>query len=127
MNIQAFWGDILAQDRVALPAYFCPEAVIRWHCTNEQFSADEFIRVNCDYPGNWDGTIERMEQHEHEVITVVRVFPRDRSESWHVVSFLQLKGDRIVSLDEYWADDGDAPAWRNSMGIGSPINREETT
>ena len=122
MNIQAYWRDILAQDAEALPAYFCPEAVIRWHCSNEQFSVSEFIRANCEYPGDWDGTIERAEQHGDEVITVLRVFPKDRSASFHVVSFMKLKEDRIVSLDEYWADDGDAPAWRKSMGIGKAIH-----
>ena len=121
MDIQAFWRDILAQDREALTAYFCPDAVIRWHCTNEQFSVSEFIRANCDYPGNWNGAIERVEQHGNEIITVVRVFPKDRSASFHVVSFMKLTDDRIASLDEYWADDGEAPVWRKSMGIGTAI------
>ncbi len=123
MDIQAFWRDILAQDREALHAYFCPEAIIRWHCTNEQFSVSEFIRVNCEYPGDWEGTIERAELHGDEVITVVRVFPKDRSASFHVVSFMKLTDDQILSLDEYWADDGDAPAWRKSMGIGRAISK----
>ncbi|EIK81944.1 hypothetical protein CGSMWGv1400E_01445 [Gardnerella vaginalis 1400E] len=37
-------------------------AVIRWHCTNEKFSAQEYIDVNCNYPGDWDGAIERIEE-----------------------------------------------------------------
>ncbi len=36
MNIQAFWKDVLEQNRLALPSYFYKDAVIRWHCTNEQ-------------------------------------------------------------------------------------------
>ena len=125
MNIQAFWRDILAQDREALPAYFCTDAVIRWYCTNEQFSVPEFIRANCDYPGEWDGTIERAEQHGNEIITVVRVFPKDRSTSFHAVSFMKLTDDQIALLDEYWADDGEAPAWRKRMGIGQAIDKRE--
>lgn len=121
MNVHAFWRDVLTQNREALPDYFCPEAVIRWHCTNEQFSVSEFILANCEYPGDWDGEIERAERHGDEIITVVCVFPKDRSISFHVVSFMRLKDDRIVSLDEYWADDGEAPAWRKSMDIGKPI------
>ena len=121
MNIQAFWRDILSQDREALPSFFCTDAVIRWHCTNEQFSVSEFIRANCDYPGDWAGTVERAEQHGDEIITVVRVFPKGRSAFFHVVSFMKLKSDQIASLDEYWADDGEAPAWRKRMGIGKPI------
>ena len=127
MDIQAFWRYILTQNREALPAYFRPEAVIRWHCTNEQFSVPEFIRANCDYPGDWDGSIEREERHGDEIITVVRVFPKDRSASFHVVSFMKLMDDRIASLDEYWADDGEAPAWRKRMGIGKTIDKQEET
>ena len=95
--------------------------MIRWHCTNEQFTVPGFIRANCEYPGKWDGTIERAERHGDQLITVVKVFPKDRSASFHAVSFFRLKAGRIITLDEYWADDGDAPAWRKSMGIGKPV------
>ena len=61
MDVKAFWRDVLSQNREALQAYFCKDAVIRWHCTNEKFSVQEYIKVNCDYPGEWDGEIERIE------------------------------------------------------------------
>ena len=121
MNIDSFWKDILEQNRDLLTSYFYPDAVIRWHCTNELFSVSEFIRANCDYPGDWDGTIERVEENGNHVVTVVNVSPKDHSASFHVVSFLELKDDKVLTLDEYWADDGDAPAWRKNMGIGKPI------
>ena len=121
MNVDSFWKDILEQNRDSLMNYFFPDAVIRWHCTNEQFSVSEFIRANCDYPGEWDGTIERVEENDNHIVTVVNVYPKNRSASFHVVSFMELKDDRVLTLDEYWADDGDAPAWRKNMGIGKPI------
>ncbi len=121
MNIEAFWRDVLSQNRERLMTYFAPDAVIRWHCSNEQFTVDEFIRVNCDYPGEWDGQIERMEALDEQIITVVRVYPQNHSASFHAVSFFKMKDDRIASLDEYWADDNDAPEWRKSMRIGRPI------
>ena len=121
MNVEAFWKDILEQNRDTLAGYFCPGAAIRWHCTNEQFTVSEFVRANCDYPGEWDGKIERVEEYGPHIVTVVNVFPKDRFASFHVVSFMALKEDRILTLDEYWADDGEAPAWRKSMGIGTPI------
>lgn len=37
-------------------------AVIRRHCTNEKFSAQEYIDVNYNYLGDWDGAIERFEE-----------------------------------------------------------------
>lgn len=121
MNIEAFWRDALSQDRERLPAYFAPDAIIRWHCSNEQFTADEYIRANCDYPGEWDGKIERIEVLDEQIITAVNVYPQTRSASFHVVSFFKMKDDKISSMDEYWADDGNAPEWRKSMHIGRPI------
>lgn len=121
MDIEQFWKDILAQNRDALGGYFCHDAVIRLHCTNEQFTAYEFIEANCDYPGEWDGRIERKIVCGDQIITVVHVFPKDQSTSFHVISFFELKERMILTLDEYWADDGEAPDWRKQMGIGSPI------
>lgn len=124
-TIRAFWKAVLAQEREELSAYFTPDAVIRWHCTNEQFTVDEYIRANCDYPGKWDGTIERIDKTEAGYVTAVKVFPADYSASYHVVSFIVLENNRILSLDEYWADDGDAPEWRKKIRIGIPITEEE--
>jgi len=122
MDIKAFWKAVLAQKRDELPAYFSPDAVIRWHCSNEQFTVEEYIRANCDYPGEWDGTIERIEKTNAGYITAVKVFPVNHSASYHVVSFVTLENDQIVALDEYWADDGNAPEWRQKLGIGVPID-----
>ena len=121
MDLSSFWKDVLSKNRAALPSYFWEDAVIRWHCTNEQFSVAEFVRANCDYPGEWEGMIERAEESGDLLISVVKVFLRDRSASFHAVSFFAMKEGRIRTLDEYWADDGDAPAWRKRMGIGRPI------
>ena len=121
MNLNAFWHAVLSQDREALPAYFCEGAVIRWPCTNEQFTVEEYIRANCEYPGNWIGEIERSEQYGDRIILAGRVFPPDSSVSFHVVSMIRLQSDRIMEMDEYWADDGEAPAWRKEMNIGKPI------
>ena len=48
MDIRAFWSAVLSQDRKALPEYFCRGAVIRWHCSNERFTVEEYVRANCD-------------------------------------------------------------------------------
>lgn len=121
MDVKAFWRDVFSQNREALQTYFCKDAVIRWHCTNEKFSVQEYIKVNCDYPGEWDGEIERIDTAGETWITVVRVFPKDKSVSFHVVSFIKCKEDRISEMDEYWADDGEAPEWRLKMRVGEAI------
>lgn len=38
------------------------------------FNANEFKRVNFDYPGNWNGEVERIEYIGSTVITVTRVW-----------------------------------------------------
>ena len=123
MNLEEFWCDVIKQNRETLPSYFHEDAIIRWPCTNEQFTVDEYVRVNCDYPGNWNGEIARIEETGSSVILVGRVFSADKSESFHVVSLIALRDDKICEMEEYWADDGDAPDWRRKLHIGKPIDR----
>lgn len=122
MNIRLFWKAVLEQDRAAIKGFFQNTAYVNWHCTNECFTVDEFIQANCEYPGNWDGKVERVECVGNLIITTTHVFPKDRSSSFHVVSFFRIEDEKIVSVDEYWSDDGEAPLWRKEMCIGKPIN-----
>jgi len=34
----------------------------------------------------------------------------------------RLRDEKVVEMDEYWADDGEAPSWRKELGIGIPIH-----
>lgn len=121
LNVENFWKDVISQNKAALPEYFTDDAVIRWHCTNEQFTVAEYVRANCEYPNDWNGEIERIERADGATILVGRVFPVDESASYHVVSFIKCEGNKIQELDEYWADDGAAPEWRKNMKIGRAI------
>lgn len=121
MDIEKYWQVTLHQDAAAMKSFFRPEAYVNWHNTNEHFSADEFIRANCEYPGKWDGEIERMEQISDLTITAVHVWEKNEKISFHVTSFIRTEGDKISAIDEYWGDDGQAPAWRREKKIGSPI------
>lgn len=121
MDIYGFWRDVLAQDADKICSYFDKDAFINWHCTNEHFNVREYLIANCEYPGEWDGEVERVERISNIVITVTHVYPKDRSLSFHVTSFFQIADDRIQSLDEYWADDGVAPQWRLEKHIGRAI------
>ena len=122
MDLKAFWQDVISQDRQNLPSWFCEDAVIRWHCTGEQFTVAEYVRANCEYPGSWTGEIERVEECGDTVILAGRVSPADKSTSFHVVSFLRLRDGKIAEMDEYWADDREPPAWRRKMKIGKPLS-----
>lgn len=122
MDINGFWNAVLSQNRDKMKSYFHEDAYINWHCSNEHFSVDEYIRANCEYPGEWDGTIERIEQIGNLIITAVNVYTTDKEMSFHVVSFIKIHNEKIISIDEYWGDDGNAPQWRIDMRIGTPIH-----
>ena len=90
---------------------------------DERFTAEEYIRANCEYPGDWEGAVERAEWTEDGCVSVTAVWPKDRSARFHAVSFFRFAEDRITRLDEYWADDGPPPQWRKEKHIGSSIGR----
>lgn len=122
--IRAFWRDVALQDAVALKGYFLPDAVIRWHTSNERFSVNEYIRANCEYPGKWGGAVERLEVMGDLIVTAARVWTDSGGASFHAVSFFRMEGIYISELDEYWGDDGPAPEWRAALHIGKPIYAE---
>lgn len=121
MNINEFWKAVIAQDEQKIRKYFREDAYINWHCTNEHFNLDEYIIANCEYPGEWDGVVERIEEMDDLLVTVAKVYLKDKSISFHVTSFAKIVDERIASLDEYWADDSDAPQWRLEKHIGTAI------
>lgn len=121
MDVCRFWKDILEQNADAVKDYFHKDAYINWHCTNEHFTVEEFVAVNCEYPGSWDGEVERIEKTDDLWITVTHVYPKDKTLSFHVTSFIKVVNDKIAAVDEYWADDGPAPVWRLDKKIGTAI------
>ena len=124
-SYQNFWSAVLKQDAEQLHTFFSDSdsTYINWHCTNEHFTVEEYIRANCEYPGTWDGTIERAEQIGDLIITAVNVYSTDKTASFHVVSFIKVKDDKIIAMDEYWGDDGIPPQWRLEKKIGTNIHR----
>lgn len=133
MDITGYWQAVLDQDAAAMRRFFADDAVIRWHNTNECFTVDEFIRANCEYPGEWTGRQERIVrsvEYSGEcsaakpvelIVTAMLVTTKDKRLSFHVTSFIRAVDGLITSLDEYWGDDGPAPEWRRELNIGRPI------
>ena len=124
--LDRYWQAVLAQDAAAMRRFLAPQAVVRWHNTDEQFTAEEFIRANCTYPGDWDGTVQRTAPIPGGYVTVVHVFNRERTLSFHVTSFFRLNQGHITALDEYWGDDGTPPIWRQKLHLGTSIDKEES-
>ena len=124
MNIYKFWNDILEQNADAIRGYFDKNAYINWHCTNEQFNVDEFIIANCEYPGSWNGNVERVEKINDIFVTATHVYSQNQELSFHVTSFIKVVDDKIAAMDEYWADDGIPPKWRLDKQIGKALCSE---
>ncbi len=121
MDIYDFITAVLEQDAVEIRAFFHSDAYINWHNTNEHFSVEEYIRANCEYPGNWTGEIEKIIQAQNMLVVATHVCSTDRKISCHCTSFIQLSNDKIACMDEYWGDDGDVPQWRKDKHIGTQI------
>ena len=58
-RIRALWQAAADQDGEQMARFFTEDAVILWPNTNERFTASEYIRANCAYPGQWQGQVER--------------------------------------------------------------------
>ena len=121
--LAAFWRAVAAQEKDPLREFFAEGAEVLWPNTNERFAVEEYLRANCEYPGDWEGAVERAEWTEDGCVSVAAVWPKDRSARFHAVSFFRFVEDRITRLDEYWADDGPPPQWRKEKHIGSSIGR----
>jgi len=119
-DIGRFIQAVAKQNADALRGFFTPNAVICWHDSNEQFTVDEYICANCEYPGAWDGEIQRVERIDGGIVMVTKIVS---SESSHLVTaFVKLDAGKISRLDEYYSDCNEAPQWRKEMKIGKPIN-----
>ena len=120
-SVLALWDAVDRQDWEKIGDYFCDDATIFWHNTNERFSVSEFIVVNRSYPGDWRIKVERIEQVGNLVISVVKVWLLNGDQSFHAISFFEFEGERIKLLNEYWGDDGEPPQWRINKKIGRKI------
>lgn len=125
---ERFFRCVTAQKAEKLRDFFAPEACVRWYCSDEQFTAEEYIRANCEYPGTWKARVERVEMlpeagENSRFVTVARVWSEEAS--FHVTSFFSLKAGRIESLDEYWGEDGSAPDWRRKRKLGRRIAKRQ--
>ena len=115
MNLQAYWQAVASQDEIALARCFHRDARVRWPNTGEEFTAAAFIRINCAYPGAWEGELLRVEQARDTTITLARIWAQDGSQSLHVTSFFRWQDGLIMELEEYFSDDGPVPKWRQAL------------
>ena len=115
MDFERYWQDCVRQDKDTLRTWFWPDARIVWPCTDEVFTVEEFLTVNCEYPGSWQGELIHVTPTPMGAVTEVTIVSADGKQRCHAVSIFTLYRDRIVSLTEYYADDGPPPGWRKEL------------
>ena len=122
-DVYQFLRAVIRQNAEEMRSFFEPDAKIFWSNTKEMFTVDEYIRANCEYPGKWNGEIERVdviEGYEKRVVFVARVWNTEGYTA-HSVSFIDFgdtENELIQYLDEYWSDIAEPPEWRKKMNIG---------
>ena len=103
-DVNTFFNAVIRQDAEQLRAFFAPGAVIHWPNTNEIFSVSDYLRANCEYPNQWDGSIENVQICGDQRILVASVW-NDQGNVFRVVSFATPNNEGIIeSLTEYWGD-----------------------
>lgn len=120
-DVYKFFDMVLSQNALEIKKFFNEDTYIDWHNTNERFTVDEFIKVNCTYPDKWGGEVERVEQIGNLIIAVAKVINVFDKSSFYVNSFILLENGKISKLDEYWGDNGKIPQWRMIKNIGVKI------
>ena len=86
----------------------------RWPNTRERIRGREnFIALNESYPGAWRCTVRRADECGSTVVAVTEI--GDGDTGLFAVSFLEVRNGRIVSAEEYFADNGCPPYDRSEF------------
>lgn len=112
LKVRDFWQLFDAGEFEEAGNLLQPNAIIRWWNSREEFrgAADKFIEANRVYPGRWRITVERLESIHNLIITVVKMVGHDIS--FYTTSFFTLEEERIIRIEEYWAENSEPPEWR---------------
>ncbi len=121
MDIQEFITAVVDKNENEMRGFLADELIVRWHNTNEQFTLEEYLKVNCSYPGNWLGEVKTIIPTSEGCVAVVQISSEDGSVKVHQISVIKITDEKIVALDEYYSEDGSIPQWRLDMNIGNLI------
>ena len=117
-----FLQDVVSKKADAIRGYFAKDAIICWHDSNEQFTLEEFIRANCEYPSTWNCEIERIEKYAKGFVIAAQLDHPEDGFYVKYVSFVELDDDeKVKRLDEYFVTIEEIPQWRRDMEVGRPI------
>lgn len=84
-----------------------------WPQSGERFNRDEFIQVNCHYPGDWHLRLKRVFGDGDQVVTEVEIDLDGRVN--RALSFFRVHKNRIIEACEYWPEPFAVPDWRRKL------------
>jgi len=125
--LNRFFDAVVSQNASELAEFFEPDATIIWPNTDEQFTGAEYVRANCEYPGHWQGVVEKVlavpsPDCSRQLTVISQVTDTDSDNSYRAVSFLYMSPNGLVqTLTEYWGDITPPPRWRQQLNIGKRI------
>ena len=123
-TILNLWQAIAAQDEEKLASFFTAGAQIVWPNTEECFDLPGYLRANCDYPGQWEGKVEKIAKDGS--YSVAKVWSPEGTAA-RAVTFYQWENGKIVQMTEYWGDIGPAPGWRRELPSCDTVGTDLTS
>lgn len=109
--IKSFWNDLISSNKSELWKYFSEETLINVHNISRMITVEEYINRNCDHTEEWSGEIVRIVEMNGLSVVIAKINTSDVNLSYNVVSFIKIKDDKIINIDEYWAENGRMPMW----------------
>ncbi|UCD19029.1 MAG: nuclear transport factor 2 family protein [candidate division WOR-3 bacterium] len=95
-----------------------PACPVYWPNTRELFrGSKKLIDANKYYPGRWFIEVVDVISKDDTVVSVVRVYSKEKKESFYATSFFKFKDGLIAEMTEYWGEITEPPAWRLAEGL----------
>lgn len=117
-TVQKFWSYISNRNFTMVGSLMEKNVVVKLANTREKFvRAEDFVRFNEKYPGNWKASIEKLFSIKDVVISVVKLEDAEQPTSYYVTSFFVIRDNLITELTEYYGDNGEPPAWRVEQSL----------
>ncbi len=111
--VRDYWVYLSEQKFHEAGALMAKNAIVKEPNTREIYvNAQDYVRLNEEYPGNWKASIEKLVSIDDLVISVVKLEDSEQQISMYATSFFIVKDELITELEQYWGDNGEPPDWR---------------
>jgi hypothetical protein len=110
--VTKFWNYFSNQEWEKAKELLDQDFIATWPQSRERIlGPDNFININRHYPGNHKIQIKKLFEIENKIITTVWM-EADTGQKTFANSFFEIKNNKIISVEEYWAEPYVAPKWR---------------